>query len=130
MNIDSLITLKHITLAFLIHIVDTHSKYDCPSKLQPFLTFKDALAFQLAKQGYDVRLANTRRNKYSCKHLTYSPQEDRYWKFGLDELVMIDVPATFDVSSTYRDTEQGSTEVRRGGWNVSRYHVCVITKCC
>jgi len=60
---------------------------------------QNSLAFQLAEQGYDVWLANSRGNKYSCKHVQHTPQQDRYWKFGLDELVMIDVPETVDVST-------------------------------
>lgn len=51
------------------------------------------LALQLVDQGYDVWLGNRRGNKYSQKHVTLKPYEERFWDFSMDETILHDVPA-------------------------------------
>jgi lysosomal acid lipase/cholesteryl ester hydrolase len=51
------------------------------------------LALVLADSGYDVWLGNNRGNKYSHKHKTFKPTEERFWDWSLDELMSEDVPA-------------------------------------
>ncbi|KXS14323.1 alpha/beta-hydrolase [Gonapodya prolifera JEL478] len=55
-----------------------------------------SLAFTLADLGYDVWIANSRGNKYSCKHVSKKPSELSFWDFSMDEIVQFDVPATVD----------------------------------
>ncbi|KAJ2892694.1 cholesterol esterase, partial [Coemansia aciculifera] len=48
------------------------------------------LPFRLAEAGYDVWLGNSRGNKYSYKHMRYTPDDRRFWDFSLDEIANID----------------------------------------
>ncbi|KAG5188367.1 lipase [Tribonema minus] len=52
-----------------------------------------ALGLWLASRGYDVFLGNNRGNRYSHKHLSWSPHDEAYWNFSIDELARYDVPA-------------------------------------
>ncbi|KAI8324902.1 alpha/beta-hydrolase [Martensiomyces pterosporus] len=54
------------------------------------------LPFRLAEAGYDVWLGNSRGNKYSYKHMRYSPEDRRFWNFSIDEIALVDVPTTVD----------------------------------
>ncbi|KAJ3329837.1 hypothetical protein HDU93_000757, partial [Gonapodya sp. JEL0774] len=56
-----------------------------------------SLAFVLADLGYDVWIANSRGNKYSCKHVSKKPSSRSFWDFSMDEIVQFDVPTTVDV---------------------------------
>ncbi|RKP01434.1 hypothetical protein CXG81DRAFT_1923, partial [Caulochytrium protostelioides] len=55
-----------------------------------------SLAFTLADAGYDVWMGNTRGNKYSCKHISLKPNQDAFWDFSMDHLVLHDLPASVD----------------------------------
>lgn len=57
----------------------------------------ECLPFVLADLGYDVWLANSRGNKYSCKHLKHSPGHSAFWDFSMDEIAIYDIPAVIDV---------------------------------
>ena len=50
----------------------------------------------LARSGFDVWLGNNRGNKYSCKHLRFSREEEEFWDFSLDDMARYDVPAAID----------------------------------
>jgi lysosomal acid lipase/cholesteryl ester hydrolase len=73
---------------------------------------QESLAFLLVDNGYDVWLANTRGNKYSSSHshLHQSNMQDRreYWKFGIDEFAMYDVPAVVDFVSNSTNSRRVS----------------------
>jgi len=55
-----------------------------------------ALAYTLLEEGYDVWLGNNRGNKYSYKHVKYSPQEDEFWNFCIDNFAMHDLPTMIE----------------------------------
>ncbi|KAJ2343795.1 cholesterol esterase, partial [Coemansia sp. RSA 2618] len=77
------------------------------------------LPFRLAEAGYDVWLGNSRGNKYSYKHMKYTPDDRRFWNFSIDEIAGIDVPTTVDYilgetgaqSLTYIGFSQGTTQM-------------------
>eukprot|EP01114_Cavostelium_apophysatum_P021654 TRINITY_DN761_c0_g1_i1.p1 TRINITY_DN761_c0_g1~~TRINITY_DN761_c0_g1_i1.p1 ORF type:complete len:428 (+),score=105.59 TRINITY_DN761_c0_g1_i1:91-1374(+) len=52
-----------------------------------------SLPYQLVEAGYDVWLGNNRGNKYSYKHLQYSPKDNEFWDFCIDDFALSDVPA-------------------------------------
>ncbi|KAK7207990.1 Alpha/Beta hydrolase protein [Myxozyma melibiosi] len=54
------------------------------------------LPFILVELGYDVWLGNNRGNKYSKKHVTHSPEENKFWDFSMDEFALYDIPDTID----------------------------------
>ncbi|KAM9955669.1 hypothetical protein ACTFIW_002309 [Dictyostelium discoideum] len=54
---------------------------------------KDSLPFILADAGFDVWLGNNRGNKYSFKHTNYTPNQEGFWNWSLDELVRYDYPS-------------------------------------
>lgn len=54
---------------------------------------KKALPYILVDEGYDVWLGNNRGNKYSYKHLQYSPKEAEFWDFCIDDFALSDIPA-------------------------------------
>jgi len=54
------------------------------------------LPFLLVEKGYDVWLGNNRGNKYSKKSLNYSPAENGFWNFSMDQFAFHDIPDTID----------------------------------
>ncbi|GAM22149.1 hypothetical protein SAMD00019534_053240, partial [Acytostelium subglobosum LB1] len=56
----------------------------------------DSLPFILADAGYDVWLGNNRGNKYSFKHTTYTPDQEQFWNWSIDELAKFDMPSMVD----------------------------------
>lgn len=52
----------------------------------------DSLPFLLARQGYDVWLANARGSIYSRSHIKYSTKSDDFWNFSFDEIGRYDLP--------------------------------------
>ncbi|KAJ1965756.1 hypothetical protein GGI12_000548 [Dipsacomyces acuminosporus] len=77
------------------------------------------LPFRLVEQGYDVWFGNSRGNKYSYKHMKYTPDDNRFWNFSIDEIANIDVPTTvrfiLDYTNkkdlTYIGFSQGTTQM-------------------
>ncbi|KAJ1944186.1 cholesterol esterase [Linderina macrospora] len=77
------------------------------------------LPLRLAEAGYDVWLGNSRGNKYSYKHMKYTPDQKRFWNFSIDEIANIDVPTTVDYilketgaeTLTYIGFSQGSAQM-------------------
>jgi len=53
---------------------------------------KRSLPYMLASEGYEVWLGNNRGNKYSHKHIRYSPNENAFWDFCIDNLALDDIP--------------------------------------
>ena len=57
----------------------------------------DSLAIELANQGYDVWLGNSRGSTYSLNHTKFDWRTDwRYWDFSFHEIGLFDVPAQID----------------------------------
>lgn len=56
----------------------------------------DNLPFRLCELGYDVFLGNNRGNKYSNKHVEYSPSDTEFWNFSIDEFAMYDIPSSIN----------------------------------
>lgn len=52
-----------------------------------------SLPYRLVDDGYDVWFGNNRGNKYSYKHLQYSPKENEFWDFCIDDFALSDIPA-------------------------------------
>lgn len=57
---------------------------------------KKALAYYLAKNGYDVWMGNTRGSKHSVRHKTMSQDSDVFWDFSFHEMGYYDLPAMID----------------------------------
>lgn len=57
----------------------------------------DSLAIELANQGYDVWMGNSRGSTYSLNHTKYDYKTDwRYWDFSFHEIGLYDLPATIN----------------------------------
>uniref|UniRef100_A0A1I8MC97 Lipase n=1 Tax=Musca domestica TaxID=7370 RepID=A0A1I8MC97_MUSDO len=54
------------------------------------------LAFQLANNGYDVWLGNTRGNPYGYDHPKISMNSREFWRFSWHEIGVEDLPSTID----------------------------------
>ena len=58
---------------------------------------KDAPAFRLIREGYDVWLGNSRGSKHSLLHKEYNYTNDaRYWDFTFTDMGFYDLPAAID----------------------------------
>ena len=55
-----------------------------------------ALAFLLAKKGFDVWMGNNRGNKYSRSHVNLNPNKAKFWEFSFDEKGRYDIPANLN----------------------------------
>jgi len=55
-----------------------------------------SLPYMLADLGYDVWFGNNRGNKYSYKHVSLSPNEDKFWDYCIDQLATFDIPAMLE----------------------------------
>lgn len=56
-----------------------------------------SLAFELANQGYDVWMCNSRGSTYSLNHTRFNPALDwKYWDFSFHEIALYDLPASID----------------------------------
>ncbi|EEB09578.2 triglyceride lipase-cholesterol esterase [Schizosaccharomyces japonicus yFS275] len=78
----------------------------------------NCLPFALVDRGYDVWLGNNRGNKYSRKHVRYSPNDEEFWDFCIDDMAMFDIPnsinyilsATKEKSLSYVGFSQGTAQ--------------------
>ncbi|XP_017784822.1 PREDICTED: lipase 3-like [Nicrophorus vespilloides] len=76
-----------------------------------------SLAYQLADQGYDVWLGNSRSTSYSKKHASHDIDSLAFWNFTIDDLAMNDLRTTIDFvldqtknkQITYVGYSQGNT---------------------
>lgn len=80
---------------------------------------KNALAYLLADNGYDVWLGNARGSKHSMKHKTLSPDSGEFWNFSWHEIGFYDLPAMIDymlnetkkTKTFYAGHSQGTTSL-------------------
>lgn len=80
---------------------------------------KSLKAFQLANNGYDVWLGNTRGTEFSKKHQTLASNSAEFWDFSFHEIAKYDLPAIIDKILTntnqsalhYVGNSQGTTIV-------------------
>uniref|UniRef100_T1JAE6 Lipase n=1 Tax=Strigamia maritima TaxID=126957 RepID=T1JAE6_STRMM len=62
--------------------------------------------YMLANKGYDVWLGNLRSSFENTRHIHYSQSQSKFWKFGLDEIGLIDTPAMIDyILNTTKQTQ-------------------------
>nr|XP_029730647.1 lipase 1-like [Aedes albopictus] len=66
----------------------------------------NALAYLLSDMGYDVWLGNARGNRYSRKHISYSPDMNKFWDFSWHEIGVYDLPAIIDYTLNVTDKEK------------------------
>lgn len=57
------------------------------------LNTKGNIASVLVEKGYDVWLANSRGNKYSCEHESLDPNSKEFWQYSFQQMGAYDVPA-------------------------------------
>ncbi|EDV98593.1 GH22311 [Drosophila grimshawi] len=69
----------------------------------------NALAFQLADEGYAVWLGNARGNTYSRNHTTRSTEHPYFWRFSWHEIGYFDIPAMIDYA--LKTNEQGHKSI-------------------
>ncbi|CAN1823052.1 Triacylglycerol lipase 2 [Linum perenne] len=72
----------------------------------------------LADQGFDVWIANTRGTRFSRRHTSLHPNQQEFWNWSWDELVVYDLPAVAD--HVFKQTGQKMHYVG---------HSLVITSC-
>lgn len=71
-------------------LTQSSSKYQAPH-------ISDSLAIELANQGYDVWMGNSRGSTYSLNHTKYDYRTDwRYWDFSFHEMGLFDLPASIN----------------------------------
>lgn len=71
-------------------LTESSSRFQAPH-------ISDSLAIELANQGYDVWMGNSRGSTYSLNHTRFDPKTDwRYWDFSFHEIGLYDLPATID----------------------------------
>lgn len=54
------------------------------------------LGFELAKRGHDVFLLDQRACYFSANNTLFSYDQPEYWNWSLDELALVDLPATIE----------------------------------
>lgn len=82
-------TINDLTLAKL-GLTESSDRLHAPQ-------ISDSLAFELANQGYDVWMGNSRGSTYSLNHTRFDYRYDaRYWDFSFHEMGLYDLPAEID----------------------------------
>eukprot|EP01147_Barroeca_monosierra_P007583 gene7583-7708_t len=100
----------------LHHLIQTQKNTPCKGVVflqhglmqssEVWLCTGDAFAYQLAEDGFDVWLGNSRGNKYSCKHFSLRPDNPAFWDFSIDEMIAYDVPACLSWILHYTNVEK------------------------
>ena len=69
-----------------------------------------APAFQLARDGYDVWLGNSRGSKYGRAHGTLDPDQEidkkKFWQFSFVEMGEFDAPTQIDYVREYTQQDK------------------------
>lgn len=87
----------HRILAFINDMTMAKLGINEPSDKYQRPYVSDAIGFQLANEGYDVWMANSRGSTYSLNHTVYDHHHDwRYWDFSFHEMSLYDIPATIE----------------------------------
>lgn len=82
-------TINDMTLAKL-GLSQTSDQYQKPE-------VSESLAFEMANQGYDVWMGNSRGSTYSLNHTKLDHRYDwRYWDFSFHEIALYDLPASIE----------------------------------
>jgi len=62
-------------------------------------TRTNTFPFILHDLGYDVWLFNFRGNRYSRKNTIYSPDDEKFWTFSIDDIIEKDLPAMLNYAA-------------------------------
>ncbi|KAF8072636.1 Lip3 [Scenedesmus sp. PABB004] len=60
------------------------------------LNANESMAYILADAGFDVWLSNSRGNTYSRGHVFLNQWGQKYWRWSMDDLALVDIPAQID----------------------------------
>ena len=69
---------------------------DCDMMQWVWSDSQDAIAFILARAGYDVWMGNNRGSRYGMGHTTLNRHSKAFWEFYQGEMGTIDSPAFID----------------------------------
>ena len=58
-------------------------------------------AFLASNSGYDVWLGNSRGNKFSNRHVKYTLDDNRFWRFSWQEMGQYDMKAVTEYVLNY-----------------------------
>ena len=73
---------------------------------EPVTVIGSNIGFELAKRGHDVWLMEQRGNRFSSNNTSYLPNQRGYWQWSLDNIALIDIPASIDYIREYTGRDQ------------------------
>lgn len=67
---------------------------------------RKSIGFVLASLGYDVWASNSRGNKYSLTHESFSTKDKEFWEFSFHEMGIYDIPANLRYIQNHTSVEK------------------------